>query len=101
MILIGDKLRELRESKGLTQKQLGELLGVSAPEVSSYENDSRRPPYEVLVRYSRIFKVSTDFILGTERQDNDPLSRLNHEHRAFINELAEFLFHKEQNLQNT
>lgn len=101
MILIGDKLRKLRESKGLTQKQLGELLGVSAPEVSAYENDSRRPPYEVLVGYSRIFKVSTDFILGTERQDNDHLSRLNHEHRAFINELTEFLLSKEQDPQNT
>lgn len=101
MILIGDNLRELRESKGLTQKQLGELLGVSAPEVSAYENDSRRPPYEVLVGYSRIFKVSTDFILGTERRGADPLSRLSHEHRMFVNELAEFLFHKEQNPQNT
>lgn len=101
MILIGYKLRELRESKGLTQKQLGKLLGVSASEVSAYENDFRRPPYEVLVGYSRIFKVSTDFILGTKRRGADSLSRLSHEHRMFVNDFIEFLLSKEQNPQNT
>lgn len=101
MILIGDNLRELREGKGLTQEQLGKRLGVSAPAVSAYENDSRRPPYAVLVGYSRIFKISTDFILGTERQGADPLSRLSHEHRMFVNDFIEFLLSKEQNPQNT
>lgn len=96
MILIGNKLEKLKESRGLTQKQLGEILGVSAPAVSAYENNTRRPSYEVLVGYVRIFRVSADFILDTEHWDVVPLSHLNHEHRTFINELAEFLLSREQ-----
>lgn len=90
MILIGNKLRTFREGKRLTQEQLGKRLGVSASTVSSYENDSRRPPYDVLVGYVRIFRVSADFILGTERRNVDQLSRLNYDRRTLINELTDF-----------
>lgn len=71
MILIGNKLRELRESKGLTQKQLGKRLGVAPSSVSFYESDSRKPSYRVLIRYVDIFNTSADFILGTRNQSRD------------------------------
>lgn len=96
MILIGNKLKKLRESKGLTQKQLCKLLGVSLSTVSFYELDSRRPSYEVLIRYVDIFDTSADSILGTKNQLKDILSRLNYEHRKSVNDFAEFLLNKEQ-----
>lgn len=96
MVLIGEKLRELRKSRGLTQKQVGELLGVSISTISSYESDSRRPSYEVLFRYVESFRTSADYILGTNKLRKDNLSRLNYEDRKFIDELAEFFISKER-----
>ncbi len=97
MILLGKKLRALRENKYLTLKQTGELLGIAVSTVSSYESDTRRPPYETLIRYVDIFNTSADFILGTRNQIKDNLSRLNYEHRKIIDEFVEFLISKEQN----
>ena len=96
MVLIRNKLRELRESKGLTQKQLGELLGVSASTVSMYELDYRRPTYERLIRYVDIFNTSADFILSTSNQLKDNFSALDYEHRKSAEEYLEFLLKKQQ-----
>lgn len=96
MILIGQKLRKLRESKGLTQKELGRRLCVTAASVSMYELDSRRPSYEVLIRYVDVFNISSDFILGTRNLLKDKLSRLNYEYRKSADEYIEFLLNKQQ-----
>lgn len=96
MVLLGEKLRALRERKGLTLEQTSELLGVAVSTVSSYESDTRKPSYEVLIRYVDIFNTTADFILGTRNQLKDILSRLNYEHRKLIEEFAEFLLSKEQ-----
>lgn len=94
MVLIGNKLKELRKSRGLTQEELGNLLGVAKSSISMYERDFRRPSYEVLIRYVDIFNTSTDFILGTRNLIKDNLSRLDCEHRSFVNELVDFLIRK-------
>ena len=61
---VGEILKELREDKGLTQRELAPLLGVSAATVSAYEVGIRDPGLDMLIKYSRIFDVSTDYILG-------------------------------------
>lgn len=95
MLLIGNKLKELRRSRGLTLEQTSKLLGVAVSTVSSYESDTRKPSYEVLFRYAENFSALLDFIFGTERR-KDSLSRLNYEHRKSIDDFAEFLLSKEQ-----
>lgn len=94
MVLIGNKLKKLRKSRGLTQEELGNLLGVAKSSVSMYERDFRRPSYEVLIRYVDIFNTSSDFILGTRNLIKDNLSRLDCERRSFVNELVDFLIRK-------
>lgn len=69
MILLGDKLKMLRNSRSLTQGELAEMMGLATSAISSYESCSRRPSYEVLIKYALIFHVSTDFLLGIEKQD--------------------------------
>ncbi len=69
MILLGDKLKMLRNSRSLTQGDLAQMMGLATSAISSYESCSRRPSYEVLIKYARIFHVSTDFLLGIEKQD--------------------------------
>lgn len=69
MILLGDKLKMLRNSRSLTQGDLAQMMGLATSAISSYESCSRRPSYEVLIKYARIFHVSTDYLLGIEKQD--------------------------------
>ncbi len=48
----------------MSQAELAKLLGISRSAISSYENATRSPNYEILTRIARIFHVSTDYILG-------------------------------------
>lgn len=59
-----ERLRLLRESKGLNQSQLAEKLGVSRGSISYYENKDRIPDIEFLDKTSKFFNVSYDFLLG-------------------------------------
>ena len=60
----GERLKELRVEKGLSQRKFGELLGVCNQTVSFWESGSREPDMDTLVRISDFFDVSTDFLLG-------------------------------------
>jgi transcriptional regulator with XRE-family HTH domain len=60
----GERLRQIRKEKGLTQAEVAKLLSIGESTVSFYESGKRQPDYETLVRLSEAFKVSTDFLLG-------------------------------------
>lgn len=64
MIKIGAKLKELRNNKQLTQKELAEQLNVSAQAVSRWENDEVEPSLETLGRIATIFEISVDELFG-------------------------------------
>ena len=63
----GTRLKELRKQRGLTQQQLATLLCVSKSVVSFYELRERTPSPDVLTKLSHILHVSTDYLLGIER----------------------------------
>lgn len=63
MILLGNRIRELRTEYGLTQADLAKKVGVSKATITSYESDLRQPSYDVLIKLANIFKVSIDSIL--------------------------------------
>ena len=64
MVNMGEKLKSLRLEKKLTQKQIADRIGLAISAVSSYESGTRYPSFEVLIKLSRIFHVSTDYLLG-------------------------------------
>ena len=57
-------IRELREDKDLSQKQLAEILGTTQQVYSRYENGINELPLHHLVTLCRFYKVSSDYILG-------------------------------------
>ncbi|WP_443724328.1 helix-turn-helix domain-containing protein [Pseudoruminococcus massiliensis] len=59
-------MENTQNKKKLTQQQLADLLGLTKSVISAYENGLRYPAYDVLIKIARIFKVSTDFLLGVE-----------------------------------
>ena len=64
---IGKRLRMLREDLGLKQESLADLLNVNRASISLYESNKRKPSQKILMKYSEIFDVSTDYILGNSR----------------------------------
>lgn len=64
---IGAFIAQLRREKGLTQQQLGDLLGVTNKTVSRWENGNYLPPVEMLQELSKLYAVSINEILCGER----------------------------------
>ena len=60
------KLKELREENNFTQTQIAKHLNIKQNTYSQYENEKRQLPIDVLIKLSRFYKVSTDYILGLE-----------------------------------
>lgn len=62
----GAILHKLRKGSSMTQKELGEQVGLSKAVVSKYENGLGYPTFDVLVRIAKYFGVTTDYLLGAE-----------------------------------
>lgn len=61
--MLGDRIRELRNKKDITLKELGNILKVGESTVSMYETNKRSPDYETLKKIADYFSVSTDYLL--------------------------------------
>ena len=62
----GKVLKNLRLQANLSQSELAQMLGISRSAVSSYENGTRSPNHDVLLKLAALFNVSTDYLLGNE-----------------------------------
>lgn len=60
--MIGKKLKHLRESNGLTQEGLSNIIGVVRSQVSMYESNERTPSPEVLIKIVKYFDCSLDYL---------------------------------------
>lgn len=76
MVDFGNRLKTLRIRDKYTQAQLAERLGLTKSVISAYETGLRMPSYDVLITISRIFKVTTDYLLGLESKQEIDLSGL-------------------------
>ncbi len=63
-LLLKDRVYQLRKAEGLTQQQLGEVLGLTHKSISMLESGGRRTPIDKLVILAEHFHVSTDYLLG-------------------------------------
>ena len=62
--MIGETLKKLRDEKGLTLKQMGEILGVSHMTYQRYEKNDTDVSTEMLSKLADFYGVSTDYLLG-------------------------------------
>jgi len=59
-------IKELREEKGLTQRQLAEIIGLTSNAVYEWEKRGKQPNFETLCKLADFFNVSIDYLLGRE-----------------------------------
>jgi transcriptional regulator with XRE-family HTH domain len=64
---IGERIKELRQGRKLTQSILAQRLNVTKSVVSAYENQTAYPSLDVLLGLADIFNVTTDYLLGKEK----------------------------------
>ena len=64
MAHLGELIAELRQDKGLTQKELGDILCVSSGTISNYENGVHLPDVDKVIAHANYFHVTTDYLLG-------------------------------------
>lgn len=63
-MILSEMIAELRKDKGLLQKELAQLLGVSIGTISNYETGVHNPEIETLIKLADFFHVSVDYMLG-------------------------------------
>lgn len=68
----GEKIHTLRKNAGLSQEELAEKLDVSRQAISKWERGAGYPETEKIIRMSRLFGVSLDYLLGEDQNDAGP-----------------------------
>ena len=69
--ILSDRLKEQRELKHLSQKQVADAVSMSASIISNYENGERLPSLDNLITLARFYKCTTDYLLGIEKSNNE------------------------------
>lgn len=74
-----NRIKQLREENNWTQLELSKKMNCAMSSIAMYENETRKPSMEVLIKLSEIFDCSIDYILGKsdirnpEKAQEDPL----------------------------
>ena len=94
----GMRLAKLRKEKGLSQQELGKMVGVSKSAICCYEKEMRCPPIETILDFMHIFAVSADYLLGADKfvevniKDEKLYKPITQEEIKFIEELKKDKF---------
>lgn len=76
---LGNKIKELRNSKNITQEEMSDIMGISKTSVVNYETGTRKVPLSLIIRFAEYFKISLDDLIGVNITQKDK------EHLIFSN----------------
>ena len=89
--MIADKIKALREAKGITQAELARSLSITRGGVNSWEQDFSTPTPASIVELAKFFGVSTDYLLGVSSSQAIDTTGLSQRDVALLAELSERL----------
>jgi len=87
-IIMGNRIKNLRELSGLTQKELAEKVGISNASLSNYEKDINEPTLAITARLADVFGVSTDYLING---NTEPVERIIESKTGLSTESVRFL----------
>lgn len=64
--MIGDRIKELRKEKNLSQIQLASQIGVSQKAIDYWELGTNEPKSSYIIKLAKYFDVSADYLLGID-----------------------------------
>lgn len=65
----GEKVRQLRKRKKLTQEHLAHLIGTHESHIGRYEKDQSSPTASIIKKLAEVFNVSTDYLLCDDKEE--------------------------------
>ena len=86
MVIVGQRLRTLREGVGLSQNKQAKMIGVRQSSINRYENGQSVPSIQTLRWYADYFDVSLDYIFG---RTDKPQGKLYHYEPQLIRDKTE------------
>lgn len=89
MQYFGERLRQLRQARGMTQQELAQKLNLTKASVSAYETSGKYPSVEVLKELACLFHVSADYLLGLADDNRMDFTPLTDEQFGLINGLIQ------------
>lgn len=75
--LFGDRLKELRISKNLSQEELSKVFDVRKSSISNWETGKATPTFDMLTKIAQYFGVTADYLLGLNQNDINRIDKLN------------------------
>lgn len=75
--MFGDRLKELRKNKNLTQEDIGVFCGVGNATISNWEKNLTDPPIEIIIKLANYFGVSIDYLLGNDINSPTTIDKVN------------------------
>lgn len=64
---LAKRLKEKRQALNLSRKVVSEIIGISASTLADYENEHIEPSLKVLMKLATLYKCTTDYLLGIEK----------------------------------
>lgn len=91
MFMLAEKIRRLREAKGLTQAELSKALGLTRSSINSWEMGLSVPSTQYIVELAKIFAVSTDYLFGLDDTAGIKVGGLTEKEVAAVTEIVDCL----------
>lgn len=99
--MVADKIKEVREKAGYSQTELAKRLDVTRSSVNAWEMGVSMPTAQYLVALSKLFHVSTDYLLGIESSISVRLDSYSEEEIALIYGMLKYFDKQKRNSDNT
>lgn len=89
--MVAARIKALREQKGITQAELAKRLDITRSSVNAWEMGISVPSTQYIVELSKLFKVSTDYLLGVESSATVSVAGLTEKDIQLIHNIIEHL----------
>ena len=88
---LGDRYRDLRKDRKLTQDDLAQYLGLTRSAINTWEQGLSIPSVNMIISLSQFYGVTTDYLLGLDNTDLVDISKLSSEDRVIVHDLVKRL----------
>ena len=92
--MIAEKVKKLREQKGLSQAELARLLGITRSSVNAWEMGISVPSTQYIVDLAGVFDISTDYLLGGDSSSTISVAGLTDSDILLVHSIIEHLKNK-------
>lgn len=92
--MIAEKVKKLREQKGLSQAELARLLGITRSSVNTWEMGISVPSTQYIVDLAGVFDISTDYLLGVDSSSTISVAGLTDSDILLVHSIIEHMKNK-------